>query len=142
MWQLKISGFVKQFLWKDCQDVLQPKRSMFKKSVVQDDLCPICIREEESMIHVLWSCSSASNIWGFETTKMRKWPNCFPSFWCLWKHMVDSLDQNELAMNDVILIQLWARRNMVIFEKMFESPQISCKKGQITDGELPYGTTT
>lgn len=83
------------------------------------------------MIYVLWSCSAASDVWGFETIKMTKWPNCFSSFWCLWKYMVDSLDQNELAMNAAILRQLRVKRNMMVFEKMLESPQSVVNKAKL-----------
>lgn len=45
--------------------------------------------------------------------------------------MVDSLDQNELAMNAAILRQLWVKRNMMVFEKMLESPQSVVNKAKL-----------
>jgi hypothetical protein len=64
LWAIKIPNSSKIFLWRACQNLLPTKQNLLKKGVVEDDLCPCCKIQEESIIHALWSCPSAQDVWG------------------------------------------------------------------------------
>lgn len=112
---------MKHFFWKACHDILPINQNLFKKYVLQNPLCPICTREGETTIHALWSCPTTSDVWGFETNSMIKWTNSTPSIWFIWKQMVDNFNHQDLKLNVIILKQIWAKRNLVIFDDTFKS---------------------
>jgi hypothetical protein len=64
LWSLKVHNSVKLFMWKACNNLLPSKLNLFRRGVVVDNLCPYYWREEESVIHALWSCPAAQDVWG------------------------------------------------------------------------------
>lgn len=124
----------------------QPRRICLRKLFFKI-LCLVCTREEESIIHALRSCPVASGVWGYETSPMSKWSNTAPSFWHLWKQMVDKLKTQELWMSATILKQIWTRRNLVVFEEKFKSPISVAQKAKLMletfqNAHLPASTST
>lgn len=53
MWQLQVPSTMKQFLWKALNDILPTKASLAKKKIINDGFCPVCLQEEETILHVL-----------------------------------------------------------------------------------------
>lgn len=124
-------GFVNHFLWKVCYDILPTKMNLYKKFVIQNSICHICTREEETTIHALLSCPTTSDVWGAKANSMRKWTNIAPSMWNIWKQMIDKLTFQELEINAITLRQLWSRRNLVEFKEKFESPGSAFQKAKV-----------
>jgi len=54
---------VKHFAWNVCNNILPTKVNLFAKKIVPDPLCQFCFREEETIVHLLWSCSSSMAVW-------------------------------------------------------------------------------
>lgn len=44
-----------------------------KKLIVEDELCPACMRVDESIIHVLWNCPASMDVWRDQDSSLRKW---------------------------------------------------------------------
>lgn len=55
-------GAVKFCLWKAGNNLLATKANLYKKKVVEDNLCPICCGEEKIVLHVLWQCPTARDV--------------------------------------------------------------------------------
>lgn len=51
------------FLWKVCNDGLPTKKNIFKKKIVEDPSCPICLQHETSIEHAIWECASMRDVW-------------------------------------------------------------------------------
>jgi hypothetical protein len=64
IWTVKASNASKKFIWRACQNVLPTKQNLLRKGVVENDLCPCCHSEVESVIHALWECPGAQDVWG------------------------------------------------------------------------------
>jgi hypothetical protein len=73
-WAVKASNASKNFLWRACQNVLPTKQNLLRKGVVENDLCPCCHSEVESVIHVLWECPGAQDVWGCGPILFQKCP--------------------------------------------------------------------
>lgn len=131
MWELKIPGFVKHFLWKACQNILRTKQNLCKKSILQNPLCPICTREEEYVIHVLWSCPAAVDVWESKNNSLSKWSNFTLSFQPLSKQMVEKLSSQDMELYAILFRQIWARRNLVIFKDKFKRPANVIQKARL-----------
>ncbi|KAK9154966.1 hypothetical protein Sjap_002446 [Stephania japonica] len=43
------------FLWRSIQKVLPTKMALWKRRMVQDPLCPVCAKCDESSFHILFS---------------------------------------------------------------------------------------
>lgn len=115
IWWLNVPGFVKHFMWKACYNILPIKKNLDKKSVIQNPSCPICISEEETIVHALWSCPAASDVWGITSTLMRKWSTMAINWWSLWQKMVDNLTTLELEMNTIIENRYGPYANLYVF---------------------------
>ena len=57
LWNLKIPNKIKVFGWRACTDILLTRVNLVQRRVLTDDKCPICLRESENTIHVLWECA-------------------------------------------------------------------------------------
>lgn len=53
----------KVFLWKVGNNVLPTKETLFKMKVIEDKSCPVCGAETETIMHVLWDCLAANDLW-------------------------------------------------------------------------------
>jgi hypothetical protein len=63
---------------------------------VSDSLCPICECEEETLLHVLWSCPAARDVWGSGPNSMQKCEIMEVDFLGLLCLMVERCDKDEL----------------------------------------------
>jgi len=48
------------------------RKILCRHKVVEDNLCPCCTREAESVLHALWSCLAAQDVWGGGTIVFQK----------------------------------------------------------------------
>ncbi|XP_042969542.1 uncharacterized protein LOC122302385 [Carya illinoinensis] len=122
IWGLQVPGKVKQVLWKALNDILPTKAALVKKQVLQDGLCPICTREEESVLHVLWTCPAATDVLGDSSSPVKKWHSNFVDFSYLWGNLSMKLEGQHLEQVVVVCHKLWARRNRWVFEQIFQDP--------------------
>ncbi|XP_042939580.1 uncharacterized protein LOC122274622 [Carya illinoinensis] len=72
VWRLTNSGKVKQFLWKALNGILPTRSILFKRRIIDNSTCPVCNREEETDIHVLWDCPALVDVWGEDCNPVRK----------------------------------------------------------------------
>jgi hypothetical protein len=54
----------KNKIWRDCQSLLPTKDNLLRREVVKDPFCPIYEREPETIVHALWGCPAAMDVWG------------------------------------------------------------------------------
>ncbi|KAG6650561.1 hypothetical protein CIPAW_06G052300 [Carya illinoinensis] len=123
LWKLEAPGKIRMFVWGSLSNVLPTKDVLYRKNILKDNLCPICTREPESVIHALWSCPAARDVWGADSSKLKKWNSSFCDFQQLWKDMSTRLDSEELQMTAVKFQLLWKRRNAFVFKNQFMSPE-------------------
>lgn len=64
--------------------ILSTRENLVKRSIIHGPKCPICQREVESVSHVLWSCTTATNVWTEELSPVRKWISTLVNMFCLW----------------------------------------------------------
>ncbi|XP_041016197.1 uncharacterized protein LOC121258719 [Juglans microcarpa x Juglans regia] len=96
IWDLEVPGVVKLFLWKAANNLLPTKKNLFKRKVVQDPSCPICFAEEESVMHALWECKAANDIWADERSIVQKWICKEANFMQLWEKLIARLNMSQL----------------------------------------------
>ncbi|XP_042958203.1 uncharacterized protein LOC122293808 [Carya illinoinensis] len=72
IWSLGVPNANKMLIWRACHDSLPTKLNLYKKRIVESPLCPICQLEQESVMHVLWSCVSVQVVWSLCSQKLQK----------------------------------------------------------------------
>lgn len=63
LWQLKVPPKIKKLLWQASSKCLPTKTQLQLKHVPVNALCPLCNNDNESICHVLVSCSFARACW-------------------------------------------------------------------------------
>lgn len=109
----------KMFLWKGCHDILPTKETLFRKQVVHDMLCPICERETKLVLHILWSCPSAQDVWGSGPMKFQKGCNTGVNFTQWFEEMMGHCSVEELELLTVVARWIWFRRKSIVHEGEF-----------------------
>ncbi|XP_042958109.1 uncharacterized protein LOC122293655 [Carya illinoinensis] len=122
LWRLTSSSKVKIFLWKALNGILPTRSTLFKRKVTDNSTCPICSREEETDIHVLWDCPAAVDVWGEDCSPVRNWGRSFGDFTSLWSELQSKLEEGELHIVAEVFYGLWRRRNAMVFEGKFKGP--------------------
>ncbi|XP_042954621.1 uncharacterized protein LOC122291036 [Carya illinoinensis] len=124
LWRLEVPGKVKILIWKCLNNILPTKDRLYKKNIVDNYLCPVCEREKETIMHALWVCPAAADIWGGETSTFRKWRRDYPDFQQLWGEMIKKLSQEniELAAACSTTYHIWTRRNAYTFQNQPKNP--------------------
>jgi hypothetical protein len=64
IWRLQVSNPTKTFLWRACSNILPTKVNLARRKVLDNDICILCNREPESVIHAMWPCPAAQDVWG------------------------------------------------------------------------------
>lgn len=70
LWKLRIPNKTKIFGWRVSQDILPTRENLTKHQLLKDDTCQLCMRELESMLHTLWSCAVARDVWARSQTPL------------------------------------------------------------------------
>ena len=63
LWKLRIPNKIKVFKWRACNEILPTKLNLSKRRVIDDAMCPICLRFPESVVHAFWECDVARDVW-------------------------------------------------------------------------------
>jgi hypothetical protein len=53
IWSLKAPVVVKNFAWKVAHDLLPAKGNLYKKKIIPNPVCPICLHGIEDTVHIL-----------------------------------------------------------------------------------------
>ncbi|KAF5452147.1 hypothetical protein F2P56_027178 [Juglans regia] len=122
MWDLKVPGKVKLFMWKAGNEILPTRRNLHIRKIVEDSICPICKEMEEIVMHVIWQCPAASDVWAEFNKTLQKWSLNEDDLISLWEKLVDKVGKVEMGEIASVMRCIWQRRNEFIFEGIFKSP--------------------
>jgi hypothetical protein len=102
IWAINVPNASKIFMWRACQNVLPTKQNLLRKGVGNDDLCPCCMLEVESVIHVLWCCPGAQDVWGCGPALFKKCPSFFLDFAELISYLLSKLNADLMSLSVLI----------------------------------------
>jgi len=77
LWKLSIPNKIKIFVWRACNDILPTQINLVKRRIINEDKCPICTREVEIAIYVLWGCVAVTDVWAGSIPKLQKGNSIF-----------------------------------------------------------------
>jgi hypothetical protein len=113
-WQLNIPNAVKMFLWKAGHNIIPTKTNLFRRRVVQEAMCPICLMEEETTEHILWECITAHDVWGSGPVRIQKSSCKGGNFIALLEDLSLRCTRSEVELFAIIARRIWLCRNDVV----------------------------
>jgi ribonuclease HI len=122
IWQQQMPNAEKHFLWRACHEILPTKANLCTRKVLLEPRCPICEREEETVVHALWQCPAARDVWSAGNIKFQKSNHGGQTFLQVAEDMVSICDQKEFAYFVSIARRIWLRRNEKIHGGGFLHP--------------------
>jgi hypothetical protein len=64
IWATKVPHPIKTFIWRACHNAFPTRDNLMKRKVVDSASCPCCGGKEENLIHAIWECPAAQDVWG------------------------------------------------------------------------------
>lgn len=123
LWKLKTPYPVRHIVWRAFHDILSTWFNPQKRKCLDLSTCPICCQEEETIIHVLWDCLAASDVWGEATSPLQKWSSSFTIFRELWVAIMHKFLPKDQTLCATIFHNIWFRRNDFLFNNRFDCPK-------------------
>ena len=63
IWALRVPNKVKHFVWRACKNSIPTKVNLEWRSIAVSSTCERCCREDETVVHALWSCRELNSVW-------------------------------------------------------------------------------
>lgn len=63
LWKLKLPANIQFFLWQVCHRAVPTRSILKRRGVAREEECPLCLTEQETIIHCLFSCPRAVQLW-------------------------------------------------------------------------------
>jgi hypothetical protein len=70
----------KEFFLESLSEYSANKRKSFEAKGGEEPYCPICEKEPETVLHALWGCPAAADVWGNSKRSFQKCPTQGESF--------------------------------------------------------------
>ena len=99
-----------------------------RRRVLASAQCCFCQQETESVLHVLWSCGAAQDVWAGSLGRFQKLGTAQNDFLQLVSDLMVKLSSEEWNLFWVICWQLWYERNTVIHGGVFQHPSSLAKR--------------
>ena len=72
LWKAAIPNKIKIFSWRACLNILPTQDNLIQRRVVECVRCCFYQKETESVMHVLWSCGAAQDVWAESLGRLQK----------------------------------------------------------------------
>ena len=123
IWKLHMLPGIQTFLWLCMHNSIGVKVCLVKRGIVVDELCPICQREPESIIHAIRDCVWVITIWiqlGVSISNQVFWTSNLQDWIILNGKASSNCDRGNLPWKSIVSFTMWCiwkNRNMVVFNR-------------------------
>jgi hypothetical protein len=114
VWKLKVPNAVKMFIWKAGHNILPTKANLLRRGVIKEAMCPICLRETETVEHILWECASSNDVWGCGPVRIQKSSCKGGNFLHLLEEVRARCERRDVELFAIMARRIWLRRNDVV----------------------------
>ena len=122
LWKLHVPNKIKIFGWKVCQNILPTKDALFRRKITEDGGCEVCKGETESVLHMLWECRVAQDVWAGCSGKLQK---SVLGHWDVMQLFEDMMDRLPIEDMELFLVQgwvIWNQRNLILHGGQVQDP--------------------
>jgi hypothetical protein len=107
IWGMRSPNAEKNFLWCACHDILPTREKLYMRKIIQDSACPICENDVETVLHALWLCPAARDVWGAGAVIFQKSTFQGPTFLHVLDYMIQRCTHEELLQFASIARRIW-----------------------------------
>lgn len=122
LWNMKVLEKIKTFMWRVENNLLATKQNMFIKKCVDNPLCPICLTKVETVIHALWQCLTANDIWSTNSSLVKKWKMGEEDLLTMWGNLRTKMDMPQSEWMATTMRSIWHRWSEYVFENKLSNP--------------------
>jgi hypothetical protein len=115
LWALSVPTAMKNFAWRACHEVLPTRVNLRKRKIVKVATCHSCEATEETLIHAIWACPAAQDVWGSHLSYFHKCSWVVSSFRGLFAKGLQLFPSEIVELMTVVARVIWFRRNKLIF---------------------------
>jgi hypothetical protein len=119
LWSLKVPNQVKASTWRACHDILPTKSNLLKRKVIEEDICPYCNLEMETLVHAIWLCLTPRMYGGDSKSCFQKCSMLCNSFKFLFEECMFRFSKKDMELFINIARKIWPRKNALIFLRFF-----------------------
>ncbi|KAF8376995.1 hypothetical protein HHK36_030367 [Tetracentron sinense] len=130
---LPLSAKIQNFIWRIFKNSVAVKENLVAKMIPNDRFCPICLKEGETINHVLFDCEFARAVWfatpyGVRTDEGGDSP--MHERWKAWLANNQSKEDQVLKItaSAVLAWSLWKNRNSTIFQDSCKFPSLVARQ--------------
>ncbi|XP_058189247.1 uncharacterized protein LOC131306836 [Rhododendron vialii] len=137
MWKSSLIGYVpsmnippklRHFWWKACCNFLATKQNLHRKRCNPSLVCPICLRDPESVEHLFFQCDWTNAVWFGSSLNYKVESLAISSVMNWIVPVMDHLDSaidGPACMGKIIFLawQIWKSRNDCVFNHMPVDPR-------------------
>jgi hypothetical protein len=120
LWTLIVPNAVKNFAWRACHEALPTRVNLRKIKIVEVVTCPCCETAKETLIHAIWACPTAQDVWGSHLSQFHKCSWVVSSFRELFAKCLKQFPRKIVEILTVVARAIWFRRNKLIFYGHFQ----------------------
>jgi hypothetical protein len=117
-----VPNSTKMFIWRECHNILPTKENLLRKGIDLDPACVFCKTVPKMVLHVLWECPSAVDVWGVCGRKIQKCSNVGNFFKEVVEMFFVLCSPEEVDFNVEMARRIWFRRNSVVHGGDFLHP--------------------
>jgi hypothetical protein len=122
IWKLKLPNKEKKILWRACHEILPTRVNLRRRKIIDVSLCPICEAADETVVHALWQCPAATDVWCVGDKKLQKMSLAGLDFTQIVTTVFEKCSTEESQLFVGIARKIWMRRNDVIHGNSFAHP--------------------
>lgn len=121
LWNLKLPGKATNLIWRACRNCLPTTQALVMKRVNVPITCSWCQGCEEDVIHVLFQCSFAREVWASAgvSNLVTVWPN--ETVLLVLKRVFQTATKEQVLMICMLCWSIWQRRNDWVWNRVATS---------------------
>uniref|UniRef100_A0A7N2MK81 Reverse transcriptase zinc-binding domain-containing protein n=1 Tax=Quercus lobata TaxID=97700 RepID=A0A7N2MK81_QUELO len=129
VWNLDTIPQVKTFIWQCLHNAIGVGECLVKRCITETDICPLCQREPETILHRLRDCGTSKQIW--ERLGVRQNSNFYEGNLVQWLEY--NCKNNTCRLGEqppwtiifpFAIWLLWKHRNATIFRNLHAQPNV------------------
>ncbi|KAL0010896.1 hypothetical protein SO802_006004 [Lithocarpus litseifolius] len=122
LWKVRVPNKMKVFAWRACQEILPTRVNLAKRKIIRINTCCCCQRALETVIHAIWECLVAQDVWAGSSTVMQKCSTNFNDFMQLFEVLMNRLDAAGLEFFLIQAWTVWNQRNTMEHDGQMKDP--------------------
>ncbi|XP_050233384.1 uncharacterized protein LOC126681873 [Mercurialis annua] len=122
LWKLKVPPKVKNFLWRCCSNCLPTRCCLRQRGMSINTDCPLCLSSEETITHLLLSCTFAKYCWALTDLMVPVHPCHDLKIWL--DHVFCTATSYVQQRTVMLLWAIWNNRNVYVWTGRCVAPNI------------------